>query len=280
MSKPIYTYNYRQNLINYWQQFYPNWDIPKGYHVHHIKPKSLGGTNHPKNLIALHPDDHISIHRCRGDKILDNHFLLSKTKHTKNTKSKISSSNKGKYNYRFTGYYIYKDKKFESAHQLCNCLENKISLPTIILWCKNSNNKIKYPHNFIKRLDPNWKNLTYKDVGFDFIQSDKTYIDHKIIKKQRHNKKSKIIKSNKLKGINHPKFKGYYCYNNKRYTSISDIKKDIKIGHRQLTNIFNDVNQTIKKESYKRSDFLKLFGEDVIGKSYGDIGFNFISCRG
>lgn len=73
----IYTKKYRQNLINYWRQFYPNWSIPEGYHVHHIKPKCLFEDkndfriHHPRNLIALHPDDHISIHRCRGDAFVD-----------------------------------------------------------------------------------------------------------------------------------------------------------------------------------------------------------------
>ena len=78
-----YGNNYRLNLIKYWQQYYPNWTIPKGYHVHHIKPKSCFGNNndasmqHPRNLIALHPDDHASIHSCRGDTYLTKLFITS-----------------------------------------------------------------------------------------------------------------------------------------------------------------------------------------------------------
>jgi group I intron endonuclease len=83
MSTSIYNGNYRKNLITHWRQFYPDWDIPTGYHVHHIKPKALGGTHQPKNLIALHPDDHVSIHRCRGDKINDK-FILVARRHGKN----------------------------------------------------------------------------------------------------------------------------------------------------------------------------------------------------
>lgn len=95
----IYTNDYRRNLINYWRQFYPEWEIPTGYHVHHIIPVSCGGSHHPKNLIALHPDDHISIHRCRGDKIGDKfiYSIGSRTgnKLSKETKNKISKSKKG-----------------------------------------------------------------------------------------------------------------------------------------------------------------------------------------
>ena len=68
----IYNKNYRKNLTLYWKQFYPNWSIPKGYDVHHIKPRCLWDKeeieqHHPKNLIALHPDDHYSIHNNRGE---------------------------------------------------------------------------------------------------------------------------------------------------------------------------------------------------------------------
>lgn len=87
MSTPIYSKtNYKQNIILYWQQYFPQYQIPKGYHVHHIYPKSLckqeGWTeeqiHHPKNLIVLHPDDHQSIHLCRGDKRALGGFLSIK----------------------------------------------------------------------------------------------------------------------------------------------------------------------------------------------------------
>lgn len=108
MSKIIYTKKYRQNLILYWRQFLPNWDIPKGYHVHHIKPQSLfDGTldaHHPKNLIALHPDDHLSIHKNRGDVFVDvivNSPLFSikgikRKPFTDEHKRKLRESNLGK----------------------------------------------------------------------------------------------------------------------------------------------------------------------------------------
>jgi len=81
MSAPIYhKTNYRKNLTLYWQQYFSGYQIPKGYHVHHIKPKTTGGDNHPSNLIALHPDDHISIHKCRGDNVANNVFIISNNK--------------------------------------------------------------------------------------------------------------------------------------------------------------------------------------------------------
>lgn len=59
--------NYRRILTNYWKQFNPDYMIPKGFHVHHIIPRSCGGSDDANNLIALHPDDHASIHINRGD---------------------------------------------------------------------------------------------------------------------------------------------------------------------------------------------------------------------
>ena len=100
---PKYIKNHRHNLELYWQQFYPNWKIPLGYHVHHIKPKCTftdttdPRINHPRNLIALHPDDHQSIHRLRGDKIaVTGMIIVACRKMSQKTKDKISKSNKGK----------------------------------------------------------------------------------------------------------------------------------------------------------------------------------------
>ena len=95
--------NYRQNLISYWRQFYPEYQIPTGYHVHHIKPKGTFADlndpriHHPRNLIALHPDDHFTIHICRGDKYINAPFMLSLVgySHTEKTRQKMSDSHKG-----------------------------------------------------------------------------------------------------------------------------------------------------------------------------------------
>lgn len=101
-----YNNNPRSNLRLYWRQFYPNWEIPEGFHVHHIKPKctfedpSNPKIHHPSNLIALHKDDHWTIHRLRGDKNVNWPFInvigQKKQPHTEETKKKISQANKGK----------------------------------------------------------------------------------------------------------------------------------------------------------------------------------------
>jgi len=83
---------HRQALRNHWRQYYPEYEIPKGYHVHHILPRACGGTDDPRNLIALHPDDHVTIHRCRGDDVTLEKWIVSgghRTPHTKETKGKI-----------------------------------------------------------------------------------------------------------------------------------------------------------------------------------------------
>lgn len=98
-----YTNNYRRNLALYWRQFYPEWTIPKGYHVHHIKPrctfedKNDPRIHHPSNLIALHPDDHVTIHLMRGDKAVATGFMSVRGyTHSEETRRKISIGNTGK----------------------------------------------------------------------------------------------------------------------------------------------------------------------------------------
>lgn len=99
-----YNNNPRRNLTLYWKQFYPEWEIPAGFHVHHIKPKCTFESHddprihHPKNLIALHPDDHISIHKCRGDKWISERFILhvAGQKFSDETKRKMSQTKQGR----------------------------------------------------------------------------------------------------------------------------------------------------------------------------------------
>jgi hypothetical protein len=85
MQKPIYTdHDHRYNITLFWRQFYPEYSIPEGYHVHHIYPKCLciqdGWTdaqiNHPRNLLVVHPVEHLAIHYARGDKHVGSRFIL------------------------------------------------------------------------------------------------------------------------------------------------------------------------------------------------------------
>jgi len=78
----MYNKNSRRNLTVFWRQYFPEYQIPNGYHVHHIKPRSTFEDkedpfmHHPKNLIALHPDDHVSIHLLRGDKYVHRNWII------------------------------------------------------------------------------------------------------------------------------------------------------------------------------------------------------------
>jgi len=104
--------NYRQNIIAFWQQYFPNYKIPIGFHVHHIKPKSIckqegwsdEQINHPRNLMVVHPVEHFSFHQLRGDRSANNNFIIGVVgstpwmkgrKHTDDTKKKMSTSSKG-----------------------------------------------------------------------------------------------------------------------------------------------------------------------------------------
>ena len=40
-------------------------ELTKDFHLHHIKPRKLGGSNDADNLILLHPIDHAIIHLVR-----------------------------------------------------------------------------------------------------------------------------------------------------------------------------------------------------------------------
>ena len=51
--------------------------IPKGYHIHRIKPGYLGGEYEIGNMIALHQDDHVLIHKILYNKNRDPRDLLA-----------------------------------------------------------------------------------------------------------------------------------------------------------------------------------------------------------
>ena len=73
---------YRNNIIKYKRLYDPTYVIPKGYHVHHIVPKSVGKRmgwslheiNHPDNLMVVSPEEHKKIHEERGD-VSSSNFL-------------------------------------------------------------------------------------------------------------------------------------------------------------------------------------------------------------
>lgn len=156
-----YGSNYRQNLIKYWRQYINEWNIPLGFHVHHIIPKSCGGTDHPSNLIALHPDDHRSIHRLRGDKYIRNGkvLLVSGTtmlgkKHSEETKRKMSESHMGiskglgvpkskEHKASISKAHLGKKKNYRNGKTKVWTLEdfngNRIQIENLNQWCINNN---------------------------------------------------------------------------------------------------------------------------------------------
>ena len=97
--------NYRKVLEDYWQQYQPGWKIPTGFHVHHIKPISTfedpndPRIHNPRNLIALHPDDHVSIHENRGDHYVSGGSLtrIAGRTWTEESKQKVSAAMKKQY---------------------------------------------------------------------------------------------------------------------------------------------------------------------------------------
>ena len=52
-----------------WRQVWEehNGPIPKGMHIHHIIPRSEGGTDDIENLMMVTPEEHYDIHFERGD---------------------------------------------------------------------------------------------------------------------------------------------------------------------------------------------------------------------
>jgi len=188
MSNNIYTKPHRKNLVNYWRQFIPNWEIPKGFHVHHIVPRCAGGSDDAKNLIALHPDDHASIHRLRGDIKEGNLLKMSDTqfkkghKPSKITRLKMSKSRQGKTpwnkgkkqqstsgdkNPSFVGYY------HTPWGKVVNCKNNyNISVKCVKNWCKKSEHIININNysksKYLKSIGPNVIGKTFKDIGFWF----------------------------------------------------------------------------------------------------------------
>lgn len=206
-------FNYRLNLIRYWQQYYPDWEIPKGFHVHHIRPKSLmrkdENVHHPRNLIALHLDDHITIHNLRGDKNIGNFIAVAGVrkgqKVSKESRLKMSRAKKGwkmpawqkkNLSKKFKGRYVSDQTRnkmanvqtgensphfkgyYQTPYGTFSGTTQQDTLPykTIIDWCKNSDKVITkriYSHSpYLKTLGEAVIGKTFKSIGFNFIPRD------------------------------------------------------------------------------------------------------------
>jgi hypothetical protein len=162
-SKPIYhPTNYRKNFITYWRQWHPQFIIPKGYVIHHKHPQSLckqegwtlEDTNHPRNLIALHPDDHVTIHRCRGDKISD-------------TFINVCGDRTGSKHHLYSGEYITPWGSFEVIRDAIDEAPFNISRVMLNRLCK----EVYYITKRVVARAPSFKQYigqTSADIGFGF----------------------------------------------------------------------------------------------------------------
>ena len=85
-------------------------------------------------------------------------------------------------------------------------------------------------------------------------------------------------KSEANKGILANKFKGYYIYKNKKYITAEELSLDIGLSKSKIVTISRDLNKIISKSSYSKTSFLnENFNVNIVGKSWKDIGFNFIN---
>ena len=104
-------------------------------------------------------------------------------------------------------------------------------------------------------------------------------------KGRHHSEETKKNHSDVMKGRNkgsqNGSFKGYYVTPWGKFDSLSAAVDsiDFEIGGTTLFNYCKKSNnQQITKLAYKRSDYLRnSFSEDIIGKTYKEIGFDFIS---
>ena len=234
---PVYTKNnHRINITRYWQQFYPDYKVPAGYHVHHRKPRcicKLAGwsdeqINHPRNLIVLHPDDHYSCHRLRGDVCASGNFL------------KIAGLNQLGDNHPRRGKIgSFKGKQHSTE------TKKKMSLSATGRKCSDSVRA----------------NMSKVKKGKNHPMYGKT--QSSTTKQRRYDSSA---------GENHPNFKGWY---HTPFGSFSGSTQQNIIGDSLLVKYCKNSKTIISRIRYSQSSYLQSLGEHIIGKSFNEIGFWF-----
>lgn len=251
MTTSIYTSNYRLNLTKYWQQYYSGWTIPDEFVVHHILPQSEGGSHHPRNLIALHKDDHQSIHKCRGDKYSSKGFLnMRNYKHSEETKRKISISNKGR---KMSPDTIHKIKIARSNQIISHSEETKkkIKETNIDFW--NSERSIEAKN----KISETNKNRIHKK-GYTLSEDSKRNM-------------SIAAKNKRPEQLSN--FKGYYHTPWGKYPSSTSASKNKPSKYLS--------SESIKKYCKNSENIIKrvqsdsTFNDEDIGKTYKDCGYWF-----
>lgn len=117
--------------------------------MHHIKPKCTfkdkndPAINHPRNLIALHPDDHVTIHKCRGDKFVNGATLtiIAGWAISQETRDKISKTQKGRIGNRLGSKHSLESKKQMSKSMKGRTPWNKGKPNSQIPWNKGLKGK-------------------------------------------------------------------------------------------------------------------------------------------
>lgn len=84
-------------------------------------------------------------------------------------------------------------------------------------------------------------------------------------------------KLKKLKGKNYPKFKGYFITPIGKFENYLEACENLKMGKCSLYNYcINQNDRKITKLSRSKNSYLKAnFSEEIVGKTYKEIGFGF-----
>jgi len=250
--------NYKQNLIKYWRQFNPLYKIPKGFHVHHIIPKLIAKQNgwedakinHPKNLIALHPDDHISIHKNRGDKLKNHNYL--------HLLGLNNSSRVSEYNNRRvidgTNPFLKRNRK--------GLLGNEFTSHSSSI--ANKNRVLNKTHNWLKQ--NRHKN---SKVGCTSEQA-------------KNARRKEVINGTHqwlgLTGIKNYSSIGIYVIDDNKFQSITSIAEfyNISVSNARTLTKYCKNNTSIYKKKSKLLEYV-LNSQDYVKHTFKDLGFSFIS---
>ncbi len=190
------------------------------------------------------------------------------THHLKNKKQaeKVANKLRGSNNYNFAGFYITPFGKFESRKDIAKNYNGHASIEN---WCKKENYIItNNNYNHSQYLKENYKRedivglKTYKDIGFYIDYIDKSKIPTKII----------YPKENQLTVITPwGKFESF--------GKAGNSKKD-EISKPTIKRFCVESDSEISFDSYYQCKYLnKNFGISIIGKTYKDIGFNYLGNK-
>lgn len=280
--------DYRRNLVLYWRQFYPNWIIPKGYHVHHIKPKSTYADksdpriNHPRNLIALHPDDHVSIHKLRGDKFVTKSFVsIANAKCSEDHKRNLSraltdvpKTAMAKMNMKIAKHII-QSNGLSSAQNA--------AMKSAATMHNNGGHQKRFSKQMKTKAAIEWKDkhskiCKYCSSGPYYLSNYNMYhgencLNHSDTNKAAINKEQRSL----LKiGENNPEFAGYYHTPWGKYASrpLAINASAVNLCKDRLSDLCKNPNKIISQMAATRT---KVLSNHQVGLTHREAGFWFES---